>query len=57
MRLAERFISFSQRSCKIPYLSYDIKITLKSHFWHKNVKICHYVSNIDMDDIAFPENL
>ena len=21
------------------YLSYNIKITLKSHFWHENIKI------------------
>ena len=31
------------------YLSYDIKITLKSHF-------CHYVRNVVMDVITFPEN-
>ena len=39
------------------YLSYDVKITLKSHFCCKNVIICHYVSNVVMDIITFPENL
>ena len=40
------------------YLSYDIKITLKSHFCCINVTInCHYVCNIVMDVIMFPENL
>ena len=39
------------------YLSYDIKITLKSHFCRKNVIICHYVRNVVMAVITFPENL
>ena len=43
------------------YLLYDhddIKITLKSHFCRKNVKIkCHYVRNVVLDVITFPENL
>ena len=41
------------------YLSYDInmiKITLKFHFCRKNVIICHYVRNVVMDVITFPEN-
>ena len=46
------------------YLSNDIKITLKSHFWRKNViilsflalKIC-YVCNVVMGVITFPANL
>ena len=28
------------------YLSSDIKITLKSHFWHENAKSGFYVCNI-----------
>ena len=32
------------------YLSYDIMITLKSHF-------CRYVRNVVVDAITFPENL
>ena len=39
------------------FLSYDIKITLKSHFCHKNVNFYHYVSNVGMGVITFPENL
>ena len=40
------------------YLSYDIKITLKSYFWcKKNVMILSYVRNVVMDVITFPENL
>ena len=47
------------------YLSYDIKITSKSHFWRKNVIIlslctqrCYgrQMSNVVMDVITFPEN-
>ena len=29
---------------------------IKSHFCRKNVKICHYVRNVVMDVITFPEN-
>ena len=38
------------------YLSYDIKITLKSHCWRKNIinVYCHYVRNVVMDAITFP---
>ena len=40
------------------YLSYDLKITWKSHFWCKNdLQFCHYVRNVVMDVIMFPENL
>ena len=40
------------------YLSYDIKITLKSHFLHKKrLEFCHYVSNIVMDVIITADNL
>ena len=49
------------------YLSYDIKITFKSHFWRKNVIIlslctqrCYgrHMSNVVMDviTVTFPEN-
>ena len=38
-------------------LSYDIKISLKSHFCRKNVILYHYVRNVVMDVISFPENL
>ena len=42
------------------YLSYDIKITFKSHFWLKKVIIallCYYVRNSVTDVITFPVNL
>ena len=39
------------------YLSYDIKITLKSHFLSKTRLFCHYVRNAVMDVRTFPENL
>ena len=32
-------------------------LSLKSHFCHKNVTICHHVRNAVMDVIAFPLNL
>ena len=38
-------------------LSYDIKITLKPHFFRKNVTILSlYVRNVVMDIIMFLEN-
>ena len=40
------------------FLSYNIKNTLKSHFWRKNVLIfCHSERNVAMDVITFPVNL
>ena len=46
------------------YLSYDFKITLKSHFCRKNAIIlslctqrCYERHNVVMDVITFPENL
>ena len=39
------------------YLSYGIKITLKSHFCRKTLYPCHYARNVVMDVITFPINL
>ena len=40
------------------YLSYVIKITLKSHFCRNlNVIFCHYVRNVVIEVITFPVNL
>ena len=39
------------------YLSYDIKITLKSHFGRKTLLLCHYICNVVMDIITLPKNL
>ena len=38
-------------------LSHPIKITLKSHFCRKTLYFFHYVGNVDMDVITFPEIL
>ena len=35
---------------------YHMTNTLKSHFWRKNVIFCHYIRNVVMDVITFPEN-
>ena len=34
------------------YLSHDIKITLKSHFWRENARFCHLLCNVKMDIIT-----
>ena len=34
------------------YVSYDINITLKSHFWCENVSILSYISNVIMGVIS-----
>ena len=39
------------------YLSYDIEITLTSHFCRKTLYLCHYVRNVVMDVITFPKHL
>ena len=41
-----------EHSCKIIFLSYDIKITLKSHFHCENIQVCHYEHKIIMDIIT-----
>ena len=38
-------------------MSYDIKNTLKSHFWRKTLSFCRYVRNVVTDVIMFPLNL
>ena len=62
--MSEGIIGYSQLS-DVPnksmnvrfYLSFDIKIILKSHYCRKNVIIFHYVHNSVMDVITFPKNL
>ena len=39
------------------FYHYDINITLKFHFCLKTLYFCHYLHNVDMDVITFPENL
>ena len=40
----------------IYHLSYDIETTLKSHLSRKTLQFCHYVRNVVIDVITFPEN-
>ena len=35
---------------------YHMTNTLKSHFWRKTLYFCHFVRNVVMDVITFPEN-
>ena len=35
---------------------YTMTNTFKSHFWRKKLYLCHYVRNVVMDVITFPEN-
>ena len=39
------------------YISFDVKIILKSHSCCKNVIISHFVGDIVLDFITVPENL
>ena len=39
------------------FLSYDIKITINSHFCRKTLQFCHKVRNVVMDVIVFSVNL
>ena len=39
------------------YISYDVKISLKSDFCRKTLFFCHYVRNVVMDVMTFPVNL
>ena len=64
MRPVEHFISFCNEINKVNnkkstndryYLSYDIKITLKFHFWREKLFICHYARNVAMEVIVFPK--
>ena len=53
------FNKFNNTSARMLDSAYhnDIKNTLKSHFWHKNVIILSYVRNVVIDVITFPINL
>ena len=60
-RLAKHFTFFLQqeyRNTNVRFFSsYDIKITLNSHFWCKKVIILSFVCNLIMDVITFPEHV
>ena len=51
------FKKFNNTRARMLDSIYHMTNTLKSHFWRKNVMICHYVRNVVMCVITFPVNL
>ena len=51
------FNKFNNTRARMLDSIYHMTNTLKSHFWRKNVLICHHVRNVVMDVITFPVNL
>ena len=51
-----KFNKFNNTRARVLDSIYHMTISLKSHFWRKNVIICHYVCNVVMDVITFPVN-
>ena len=50
------FNKFNNTSARIRfYLSYDLIISLKFHFFCKTLHFCHYIRNVVMDVIMFPD--
>ena len=49
------FNKFNNTRARMLDSIYHMTNTLKSHFWRKN-EFCHYVRNVVMDVITFPEN-
>ena len=52
-----KFNKFNNTGARMLDSIYHMTNTLKSHFWRKNVKFCHYVRNVAVDVITFPVNL
>ena len=50
------FNKFNNTGARMLDSIYHMTTTLKSHFWSKDVKFCHYVRNVVMDVITFPVN-
>ena len=50
------FNKFNNTRARMLDSIYHMTKTLKSHFWHKTLKFCHYVRNVVMDVITFPVN-
>ena len=50
------FNKFNNTRARMLDSIYHMTHTLKSDFWRKNVIICHYVHNVVMDVITFPQN-
>ena len=51
------FNKFNNTRARMLDSIYHMTTTLKSDFWRKNVKFCHYVHDVIMDVITFPVNL
>ena len=51
------FNKFNNTRARMLDSIYHMTNTLKSHFWRKKtLSFCHYVRNVVMDVITFPEN-
>ena len=50
------FNKFNNTRARMLDSIYHMTNTLKSHFWLKTLSVCHYVRNVVMDVITFPEN-
>ena len=51
------FNKFNNTRARMLGSIYHMTNTLKSHFWRKTLKYCHYDRNVVMDVITFPANL
>ena len=49
------FNKFNNTRARMLDSIYHMTNTLKTHFWRKIVINCHYVRNVVMDVIKFPE--
>ena len=52
-----KFNKFNNTGARMLDSIYHMTNSLKSHFWLKNVIICHYVCNVVMNVITFSVNL
>ena len=50
------FNKFNNTRARMLDSIYHMTNTLKSHFWRKNVIVCHHVRIVVMDVITFPKN-
>ena len=50
------FNKFNNTRARMLDSIYHMTHTLKSHFWRKNIMICHHVRNVVMDVITFSVN-
>ena len=44
-------------ACLYRFLIFALFLTLKSHFWSKTIRFCHYLRNVIMEFITSLENL